>query len=281
LLAAQSTGVLGTRESPNTHTAHAYAVARDEALRVGSPSVRGQSHHPNPRRLAREEAEFRAARLILVPSERVSETFVEAGVDEAKLARHRYGFDPAVFHPIGRTDDGSRPFTAVFAGSAEPRKGLHYALEAWRRSGIGADGRFRILGRFAPGYRERLGSLLEQPGVEVAGFSDDLAGEFRAADVLVLPSVEEGSALVGYEAQACGCVPLLSRSAGGQFRPGLDGFLHEDRDAETLAEQLRLLHGDPGTLRRMRESCLDGAAALTWDAAGVRMLEIFSAALGR
>ncbi len=66
-----------------------------------------------------------------------------------------------------------------------------------------------ILGEFVPGYAEALGPLLEHPSVEVRGFASDPAAVMREADVLVLPSVEEGSALVTYEAQLCGCVPVV------------------------------------------------------------------------
>ena len=44
---------------------------------------------------------------------------------------------------------------AVFVGRCEPRKGLHYALEAWIESGAAERGTFTICGNFYPGYRRR------------------------------------------------------------------------------------------------------------------------------
>ena len=77
-------------------------------------------------------------------------------------------------------------------------------------AGVGRRGaRFLVCGRFVPGYRELLAPLLDQPGVEVLGFRDDVPRLLRNADVLILPSVEEGSAAVTYEAQASGCVLLV------------------------------------------------------------------------
>ena len=57
-----------------------------------------------------------------------------------------------------------------------------------------------------PAYRESLETMLATSELEVAGFTGDAMGALGAADVLVLPSIEEGSALVTYEAQAAGCV---------------------------------------------------------------------------
>lgn len=280
LRAAREAGVLGTREAPNTHTAHAYAAAAQEARTLGLSVARGQSHRPSQRRLRHELDEYEAAQLILVPSERVEQTFLEAGVPGTKLARHRYGFDPEAFHARGRDDGPGRPFTAVFLGSAEPRKGLHYALEAWRAADVGAGSRFLIAGSFAPGYRERIAELLAQPGVSELGFTDDAAALLRAGDVLVLPSIEEGSALVSYEAQASGCVPLVSRSAGSNFEAGIHGLVHEDRDVTALAGHIALMHDDTGTRARMRSAGLAAAPTLTWDAAGGRMLQLFEEAIG-
>lgn len=275
---ARSRGVLASREAPNSHTAAAYAVAGEEARRMGVVVGPGQSHRLDPHRLARELAEYAAADLILTPSEHVRQSFLAAGLPAGALARHQYGFDPDRFHSRGREDDAARPFTAVFLGSAEPRKGLHYALTAWHASGAGSTGILVVAGSFAPGYREALRPLLEHPSVEVRGFISDTATLLRRADVLLLPSVEEGSALVTYEAQACGCVPLVSTAAGALVTDGVEALLHVPRDVTTLADQIRRLSTDHGFLAGLRGRAVAGSADKTWVAAGERMLEIFDSA---
>jgi glycosyltransferase involved in cell wall biosynthesis len=279
LEAARERGTLGTREAPNSHTAVAYAVAEAEAARIGVAIARGQSHHQDARRLERERAEYDAAGLILVPSEHVERSFLAQGVPAVKLGRHQYGYDPSAFDAPGRDDSSGRPFTALFLGSAEPRKGLHYALRAWRASGV--DGVFLIAGRFAQGYRERLGVELDDPSVRTLGFVSDTAGLLRSADVLVLPSVEEGSALVTYEALATGCIPLVSRTSGSHVTDGVDGMLHDAGDVGTLAAQLSELQADSAMRERMRAAGIEASASLTWEAAGRRMIELFTDARDR
>ena len=70
--------------------------------------------------------------------------------------------------------------------------------------------------------------------------------------MLLLPSIEEGSALVTYEAQVAGCVPLVSTAAGAMLDHDVHGLVHEAGDVATLTAQLDLLAGDPGTLERLR-----------------------------
>jgi glycosyltransferase involved in cell wall biosynthesis len=279
LRAARACGVLGSREAPNSHTEVAYEAAEEETRRVGIAARRGHSHYPSQRRLARELLEYEAAGLILVPSEHVESSFLSRGVSPSKLARHQYGFDPRVFHARGRDDDSTRPFTALFLGSAEPRKGLHYALEAWHASGAAETGILRIAGRFSPEYREYLQPMLEHSSVHVLGFVSDTAGLLRSSDVLLLPSVEEGSALVSYEAQASGCIPLVSTSSGAQFVHDREGLLHAPRDVIALADQIRRVRVDSELRTRLRSAGVAAAPSLTWEAAGRRVLQIYSDAL--
>jgi len=276
LRAARAQGVLGTRESPNSHTATAYAVAGAEADRLGLTLGRGASHRADPRRLARELDEYAAAGLILVPSDHVRQSFLAAGVSAEKLGRHQYGFDPDRFTAAERVDTDNR-FTAVFLGLAEPRKGLHYALQAWHSSGAAATGTLLIAGGFVPGYREALRPLLAHPSVRVLGFVSDTASLLRNADVLLLPSVEEGSALVTYEAQACGCVPLVSTAVGALVTNGVEGLLHRAGDVPALADQIRRVATDVVLRADLRRNAIAGSATKTWASAGKRMLAVLEA----
>ena len=89
----------------------------------------------------REEAEYALADRLACPSEFVARTFRERGFREEQLARHQYGFDPAVFTPAqasgagGAETNGHQGLRVAFVGRCEPRKGLHFALRAWIESG--------------------------------------------------------------------------------------------------------------------------------------------------
>jgi glycosyltransferase involved in cell wall biosynthesis len=94
----------------------------------------------------------------------------------------------------------------------------------------------------------------------------------RESDVLVLPTVEEGSALVTYEAQASGCVPVVSDAAGARCTHLEDALVHDAGDVAALTEHLGLLDRDPDLLARLRRRTLARREELTW-AQGARDLE--------
>ena len=127
-----------------------------------------------------------------------------------RILRHQYGYTPGTRRVEPRRVDGRPPLRAIYVGLGEPRKGLHYALRAWLDSDASRDGTFTIVGRMLPAYGDLLRDELSHPSVRVVGFSSAVGAALSASDVLLLPTIEEGSALVTYEAQGAGCVPLVS-----------------------------------------------------------------------
>ena len=276
LRAARVRGIPGFLERPNAHTAFGFEVVARECERLGMRLAASSPHAFDPVKLAREEREFAAAQALLCPSDFVAATHAARGEDGRRLLRHRYGYDPDRFSPAARR--GPRLGLAVtFLGRLEPRKGVHVALEAWRRAGLGrCAGRLVLCGRMEPGYDAVLAPLLAQPGVELRPHVANPADLLRASDVLVLPSLEEGSALVTYEARACGAVLLVSDRSGACARHRHDALIHAAGDAEALTHQLRSLAEESGLLDRLRARSLAGIGELTWDAAAAALLDAYA-----
>ena len=132
-----------------------------------------------------------------------------------------------------------------------------------------------IAGEFLPAYRQKLSSMLSHPSVQVLGHRRDLPELMRRSDILVLSSIEEGSALVTSEARGSGCVLLVSDAAGAECRHLETGLVHHARDVETLARQISMLHDDRVLLERLRAESLRTAPAINWTAAGVRLVEVY------
>jgi glycosyltransferase involved in cell wall biosynthesis len=277
--AARRLGIPGLLERPNAHTEFAFAAVEQARRELGLGADTSSPHARRPDRLAREEREYATADRLLCPSDFVGSTFRAAGVPESKLLRHRYGYDPARFSAEGREDAGDRPFTVGFVGRGEPRKGLHLALRAWLECGAADRGRFVIAGAIDTDYRAVLEPLLAHPSVHEHGHVADPAALMRSCDALVLPSVEEGSALVTYEARACGCVLVVSDRSGAPCTDGVDALVHPAGDVAVLTGHLRRLAGEPQLRARLRAASLDGAADLTWSRAGRVLADAYATAL--
>lgn len=274
LRAARAVGIPTVLERPNAHTRFAMEVVARECARLGVALPPDQEHAYNAAKLAHEEEEYALADFLLCPSEFVIQTFLDHGMDRRRLLRDAYGFDETRYYPSPYADDRPPGLSALFVGVAAVRKGLHYALEAWVRSAASRTGTFSVAGEFLPGYREKLAQLLSHPSVRVLGHRNDVPDLMRSSDVLLLPSLEEGSPLVCMEAVACGCVPLVSDRCDEVCVDG-NALVHPVGDVALLANQLTELAENRERLRELQEACVRAAPQLTWEQAGRRLVSAY------
>ena len=274
LKAAKRLGVHTFLERQNCHTAYAFESVAAEHRKIGLAMPRGYTHAYDSGRLTREEAEFSEADTLLCPSEFVAGTFRSRGFTDSQLARHQYGYDPTLFSCNGE-QPATRRFLAAFVGRCEPRKGLHYALQAWHNSGAAEVGRFAICGSFMEGYRELLGPLLDHPSIEMTGFVSDPERIMQQSEVLFLPAIEEGSALVTYEARGAGCVLAVSSASGAVGRPDIDILVHPVGDVDKLTSQFTSLLEDRARLNELRDASIATTDELTWAAAAKRLVACY------
>jgi len=279
LRAAKQLGMTTVLERPNAYTRFAYEVVAKECARLGVTMPPNHEHAYHDDILRIEEAEYDAADYLLCPSDFVKKTFLDAGYSSEKLLRHQYGFDEKAFAPSNRSSRPSDGLKMLFVGGAAPRKGVHYALEAWLRSTAHGKGEFAIAGEFIPAYQEKLRPLLTHPSVKVLGHRADVAELMRDSDILVLPTIEEGSALVTSEARGSGCILLVSEAAGALCTHMENALVHKVGDVEQLTSHLNLLDQDRATLARLRAESLRTVDQITWSAAGDRLYQVYKQAL--
>ena len=88
----------------------------------------------------------------------------------------------------------------------------------------------------------------------------------RNHDVLLLPSLFEGYALVISEALSQGLPVIATPNSGAteSVRDGLEGFIIPIRDSHAIAQKLSLLNFDRDLLFNMRHSCISRASELNW-----------------
>jgi glycosyltransferase involved in cell wall biosynthesis len=264
---AKRLGIPTVLERPNAHTRLCYEVVAAEHKRIGIYTPHGD-YQPNKVVLAREEAEFDACDFLLCASEFAARSFLDLGFPEGKILRHRYGFDEGEYFPAAELREPGRRFTALFVGVDAVRKGLHLATAAWLSSPASKDGAFLIAGELTEEYKRRFAADLSHPSIVQLGHRHDVAQLMKNADILLMPSIEEGFGLVCAEAIGTGCVPLASTACTEICRHMENALVHNVGDVSTLRQQIADLYGNPELLARLRASALQSRAAWTWAEAG-------------
>ena len=241
--AAQARGIAYVCDRGSSHIVYQDRILREEYGLLGLPFA-----GVDPRIMAKEQREYEQADAITVPSGFVHRSFVEEGVAEAKLHRIPYGVNLDTFRPLAELDGAERgkEFRVLFVGQLSVRKGLHYLLQAFSRAAL-PKARLVLVGSPQPETDELLRrypvAALERTGTLP---QPEVARQMSRASVLVLPSVEEGLAMVQAQALACGCPVIATVNTGSEdlFEDGEQGFIVSIRDADAIAERLTTLHDD-------------------------------------
>lgn len=252
-IAAQRRGARYVCDRGSTHIANQAAVMVEEHRAWGVPF-----EGVDPRIIAREEAEYAQADLITVPSSAARQSFIDRGFDPRKVALLPYGVDLQRFRPDGTPPGDS--FDMLFVGGVNLRKGIPYLLQAFQAlrhprktltiAGIAEE----------PVLQEMRRRGLLTPDIRIVGHvpQTELKSLMSRSHLLVLPSVEEGLALVMAQSMACG-LPVLATvptGASNLFDDGREGFIVKERDARALVERMQQLADDPALAAQLRAAAL-------------------------
>ena len=204
----------------------------------------------------------------ICPSPVVCEDLVRNfGFDESKTVIVPYGMDPALLSIKNVLVTGR----ILFAGTAELRKGIHYlAMAAEKLHARGLRYEFRIAGNVRSSIaNQKICRHLTFLGRIPRG---EMATEFAAADVFVLPSLAEGSAEVIYEALACGLPVVTTPESGSVVRDGIEGRVVASRDAGALSSAIAGIVEDREKRVGMACAARERAKDFTWEKYGERLV---------
>jgi glycosyltransferase involved in cell wall biosynthesis len=101
-----------------------------------------------------------------------------------------------------------------------------------------------------------------------------MCDDYAQADMLILPSISEGSATVCYEALASGLPVITTPNAGSVVRDGVDGFIVPIRDPKSMANRISSLSRDRDQLDAMKRNAVASAQNYTWECYGRRLVEL-------
>ena len=229
----------------------------------------------DPRDTEREERQYAQADCITVPSSFAARSFVEEGIPAEKLRVIPYGVRLDSFHPAG--EPSPETFEVLFVGQVSLRKGVPYLLQAFSELRHGRK-RLRIAGPVFPHMKPLLAKLPTEH-VEIIGAvsREQLIQLFSSSHVMVLPSLEEGLALVQGEAMACGCPVIATPNTGSEdlFSNGKQGFIVPPKNAAVIRDRLQQLADAPNLQKQMRAAALQRVQFLGgWNDYGDRWVQV-------
>ena len=267
---ARKKGATIVLERGSSHIEHQKEVLEREYAEFGKEHA-----VVHPKILEKELQEYRETDYISVPSKYVKRTFTERGFDEKKLIHVPYGVDLSQFKQIKKTDGA---FRIVFAGKLSIRKGVHHLLRAFAELNLPNTELFMLgsmtseMKPYAKQYSKNVVFAGRKP-------QNELYKYYSQGSVFVMPSIEEGLAMVQPQAMACGLPLICTTNTGGDdlIRDGKEGFVIPIRDREALKEKILYLYENQEKAARMGEQAKKRVSSgFTWSDYGDRMTSAYS-----
>lgn len=268
-LAKQRYAALTVCDRGSTHLLYQKKILDEEYAHWGLPNRISDIGYD------RELSEYETCDLIVVPSRFVRRTFLDYQIPEEKIAVVPYGVDVDLFRPLQKDD---ATFRVIFVGAMSFRKGLPYLMEA-------------IVGLDLPNFEVWLiGSRMKETEPLLRKYSDkfrylgflpraELSRYYSQGSVFVLPSIEEGLALVQAQAMACGLPLIVTPNTGAEelIVDGREGFIIPSRSTEAIKEKIIYLYEHPDVCHEMSRAALHRVSELNgWDTYGQNMIDLYT-----
>lgn len=267
---AKSQGSLILGEPVNAHPEYAQAIMAEEYDRLGLKQELSLS-----KQYQRLVAEVATCDRLIAPSGFVKQSYVARGFNPDLIHVIPYGVDLSNFYPAATSQRTDSTFRVICVAQISARKGHIYLLEAWKQLKL-TDSELILIG----GLYDEMKSTLEKfsglftyipsvPNVELRHY-------FNRADVFVLPSVEDGFAVVCTEAMACGLPVITTVNTGASeiLDHGKDGFVVPIRSPDAIAQYLQLLYNDKNLRLSMSEAALQKSRSqLDWQQYGLKLCQ--------
>jgi glycosyltransferase involved in cell wall biosynthesis len=212
---------------------------------------------------------------IFVNSKQYRQSWIERGIDPAKLRILPRGLDTDLFNParaepgfwkrFGSNGTGVR---LLFVGRVSKEKDLDILVETFRRlREENLPVQLSIVGH-GP-YSGALATIL--PEACYTGYLSglDLATAYASSDLFVFPSTTDTFGNVILEAQAAGLPVVVSNAGGPQelVLDGVTGFITKGRDAADFTGAVRRLVKDEALRKEMSANARRAVQDRSWPSA--------------
>ena len=243
-LRKRNKNVINILEEVNTHVLFQNEILREELCRIGIKSCF------ETKGFSRQLRAYELADYILCPSKFVARSFINKGFPNKKLIVNNFGRTFKTQPFIWKNEE---EFKLLYVGQLHYRKGIRYAIEAFKKIKYKKK-KFYLVGPITGPTGIDLNSLPKDIFYLGVLKGSQLREIYNSVSAFVLPSLEEGLALVQGEALNASLPLITTKNTGGEdlIKNGLEGFIVEPGSSEELHKCFVNLTEDIELRRKMR-----------------------------
>ena len=218
----------------------------------------------------RELKEYESCDFISVPSNFAYNSFKKFGLDK-KLFLNPYGSRTSRFYQSKKRNYDD--FKILFVGQVSLQKGIFYLIEAFKKLKHPKK-KLKIIGSISPDIKDLFLKELSSEIEWIKRVENTMLRDFYSeSNVFVMPSIQEGLAMVIGEAMGCGCPIIATTNTGASniLDDQKEGFIIPIRSSQQILEKLEILAESPVLQKEMSNACLQKVKEINgWEDYGDR-----------
>lgn len=261
--AAKKLGLRCFYDLPIAYWETSQYLLREEAERLPEWEATLVGTRDSQAKLVRKTEEFNLADVIICPSKFVYNSLPKTIHQTQQCIIAEFG-SPDIQVQTQKSRNRAAPLRLLFVGSMTQRKGLadlFAAMKLLKQVNV----ELVVMGSLLNPiefYRTQLPNFT----YETTRPHQAVLQLMQSCDVLVLPSIVEGRALVMQEAMSCGLPLIITPNTGGEdlIDEGKTGFLVPIRSPEKIAEKIAWFADHRESISEMNELVRRKAAEVTW-----------------
>jgi glycosyltransferase involved in cell wall biosynthesis len=204
-------------------------------------------------------------------SETIYNKLCEAGIDTTKIHSIPNGVDTDRFHPVGLSEKQiirkrlgiENKFTVIFTGAFSDRKNPLLVAKAFRKFSDRDDIQLLLIGPDTDQGEQRaaIQKIVNEEGfrnIILKNFVNNIEEYYKASDLFVLPSNQEGFSNSMLEAQACGLPAVVTKISGSEdlIRESLNGTFITPKSND-IYQAINSYFNNPEKVKKESESARD------------------------
>lgn len=265
-------------ERPCSHVLWQEKVLRENADKFGQ-----MIRLPTKESIETDLESYHNADKIIVPSKFVKNTFKDYGItDKVKICPYSRGLlggdriDCEIIEKIKKRNFLKKNLNILFVGSASLRKGVHILMQACLK--LDLPYKVKFVGSLTD-FAKELMSIETSFNFEYVGGLKGyaLAEQYLSADLLVLPSIEEGYGMVIPEAMSYGTIPIVSSNVGASdlIQDNFNGMIFKSNNPLELTEKLtKFAELDIENKMKLVNNCLGSRSSQSWNRYYKKMMQL-------
>ena len=235
----------------------------------------------NQKLINKELEEYKLANYISVPSIFAKNSFLEKKISEKKLIHVPLGVNLNDFYRFEKKDKKEK-IRVIYVGQLSVRKGIIYLLEAFDE--LSKTKNFNniellCLGNIDLEIEKKIKNLKKNKKISFISpkKQKDLINYYNSSDIFILPSIEEGLAMVQLQALACGVPVISTKNSGAEdiIQDGVNGLIIQPFSVNDIKNKIIYFIENKDLISKYSNKAIESSKKFTWEIYSKKLMSIY------